>query len=723
MKKVLSLLLITALLSTLLLSLAGCGKEKIDSGTEAAKLLLANERLDEKVVGQKVDVGLSSPLKAATASYRELSRGLAGAGDGQRIETAVSESHTWDSFREYSPSLVEFEQFMGTIDHQVERAAADIARMKDKVGITDKWVEIGREMQLLRVFETYDVLFVINEYGDIYVYYRYTDENAKNVYELYYFMSYEDGTTGEIRVMLIPGERYEYMYNNSGGFNDYFIGENSRGYWVNTRIGYVEDEFHKSASFSPYIIKDGLGYGAFLDITSHVSNRPQEEEGGLETLWYTVFDPYNARELFRISDIDMGYAFELYTSAIRSGLVSVSADVVDYDAEEGVYMSGQVNRMVTSKGTYRAIENASDIPVGSFDLYSGHVQHDYGGHFYHGALAFYLNEPTMPMASACEAFGSYASSLGLSLYCDMGTVAASAEHAKALADTFGDNFRFLGHRVTSIEDVEEGRQTLQEMFDSARAAYGEIKDSEVATTRAALSSKAHFAPLSVTAAGNNSFAGETVSLAGVSVSAADLALFETGTEYVLRVGLSLLDADGNPISVNTVPLAGGTAGAVTFDGGAITLTASGEYKIPKNLDSGTYAAVLYVATKEEGIRVSELTKIAFVSIAEGEIKSAEMKVEARAQNGNLLLVYKIANIRAITLTATKDSYTYDEIRRTLLTEVLGYGAPVADALPEREDGTAIPEDASLGKGTYRLLCYLPTSEGVMVQSYVYLTLK
>jgi hypothetical protein len=119
----------------------------------------------------------------------------------------------------------------------------------------------------------------------------------------------------------------------------------------------------------------------------------------------------------------------------------------------------------------------------------------------------------------------------------------------------------------------------------------------------------------------------------------------------------------------------------------------------------------------------ELTKIAFVSIAEGEIKSAEMKVEARAQNGNLLLVYKIANIRAITLTATKDSYTYDEIRRTLLTEVLSYGAPVADALPEREDGTAIPEDASLGKGTYRLLCYLPTSEGVMVQSYVYLTLQ
>ena len=120
-------------------------------------------------------------------------------------------------------SAYDFMSFTSNIENEAERAAKDIANMKNNVGIIDKWVPVGLEQHMLRVYESRDVLLVKGEYGDAHVYIRYTDENAKNVYEMYSFNHYEDGTTGEIKTLYIPNERCEYAYENSGGFSDYFV--------------------------------------------------------------------------------------------------------------------------------------------------------------------------------------------------------------------------------------------------------------------------------------------------------------------------------------------------------------------------------------------------------------------------------------------------------------------------------------------------------------------
>ena len=51
---------------------------------------------------------------------------------------------------------------------------------------------------------------------------------------------------------------------------------------------------------------------------------------------------------------------------------------------------------------------------------------------------------------------------------------------------------------------------------------------------------------------------------------------------------------------------------------------------------------------------------------------------------------------------------------------LGYGAPISQASPETADGQTIDANATLGKGTYRMLCYINTVDG-MAQGYVCLT--
>ena len=126
MKKVISLILVICLLGASSVLFSGCGliKKKIDTGTEAAKLLLANERLDTSLISSALDLGFSSEGSSKSgvkvADAREYAETF---WNGEEISTAAlsrkarnsGESYseqTWSEFGEnYSLSMVEFSQF------------------------------------------------------------------------------------------------------------------------------------------------------------------------------------------------------------------------------------------------------------------------------------------------------------------------------------------------------------------------------------------------------------------------------------------------------------------------------------------------------------------------------------------------------------------------------------------------------------------------------------
>lgn len=714
-KRIISVLLVACLLGAIVLQLAGCAlfRVPIDTGTEAAKLLLANERLDEGLLGSNIDVGFSSRATLSAKDHFEIMK----LSSNTLLSTeAVSQSsgrHTWYDFPAKSSSLTEFNQFVKSVDEEVKCVAEDIANMKQNVGVTDKWVEfLNGEKQMLRVFENYDCLLVYGIYDDVHVYYRYTDENARNYYEMYSFMSYEDGTTGDIKTIYVPNERYEYMYENSNGFRDYFIAENSRGYWVNTRFNTVEYSENSSvAGFSTYIIRDGLGYGF---ITSYEKNSTGESS---RTQGLYVFDPNLDRELFHVFQIGSSYDFDLYFSAIKDGFVSASAS--EFSTNEGVYETNQIDTLVTTNGTYTATEEDAN---GEFEFTRGHVQYYYGDEIYYGSLSFSATSPNWTMAIACEELGKYVSSLGLTLWCDMESVAKSLEHASLMAEGFNESFRWYDSVISNMSALEEAVVLLRNDYKSAYEDYEVVKDFEKVQVRQVLSPNAHFASVSITSNGDNKMTGETIQIDGITILTDDVALFETGMRYVLKVGLSLVDENGNPISVNTVALKGGNESPIAFEGDGIGLSISGEYAIPKNLHNGRYAAVVYIATADDGIRVSEMKKIAFAEIKEGEIESAAMIMEAFDEEASLIVEYKIKNTRSISIVATKEGYSYKEIEKIIMAEILAYGTPFQSATLETQTGEEIGGEQTLGKGTYRMMCYFNTSDG-LAQGYVYLTVE
>lgn len=712
MRRIISILLVTIMVFGALASLSGC--KKIDSGTEAAKLLLANERLNGDDFND-IDLGLDDPAPSVDTTIVSISKNAPT--KAILLSTLpmneVSEKVTWSDFPEHSHSMVEFTQFMDTVEYRAESAANNISKMKNKVGITDKWVKTGsNEEQMLRVFEKEDVL-IINDTGsnELSVYKRYTDENAKNVYEMYVFMIAGDQVRGKMKTVFIPGEKYEFMYYTNDGFKDYFIAENSRGYWMATR--FTVGDSQSSTHFSSLVIKDGLGYGAHV-VADNFS-------GELSTVWYDVFDPVNGIELMRVGVYENHADISVYCTAIESGLVSISSDknVTDLDGDKK-YQTSTLTELKTTAGTYYA-SNTNE--VNKFCFSGGNVQYYYGEKIYYGSVQFTVNlEQGKSISNYIGGFESFASSIGLKLRCNMNNVSKAIYHAELLGNEFGSVFEWNGVYITNYAAAKAAEDILFANYDAAYGIYNEVKDFERTSEKQRLSKDADFADINVIVTGDNSYLSGAASITGIKLQTTDVALLEAGLEYVLKIGLSLCDENGNPISANTVALSGGTEEGVIFNGASIELSQSGSFKIPKNLSQGTYALVAYVATAD-GIRVSKMVSVSFVMIEEGELESSAMDIQTKSANGgNLHVTYTIKNVIRLEMESTKESYSHKEVRRAIMIEILAKGTPDESAVLEYEDGTTVSENASLGKGTYRMTAYFQTEDGA-AQSYVYLTIK
>jgi hypothetical protein len=117
-----------------------------------------------------------------------------------------------------------------------------------------------------------------------------------------------------------------------------------------------------------------------------------------------------------------------------------------------------------------------------------------------------------------------------------------------------------------------------------------------------------------------------------------------------------------------------------------------------------------------------MVKIGSFSTYDEELESEAMDIQVASVGDTLHVRYTIKNSHSIVIDATKDVYTVAELERLANIEALRYGAPFSGAKIEHKDGSPISADASLGKGEYRMMCYLVTADG-LAQSYIYLILQ
>ena len=704
MKKIISLILAASMMLGTALTLTSC-KKKVSTGTEAAKLLLANERLDENLIAQKIDIGLNGIGKSTTAM--RMATPLSYSVSALKSEAAKS----WSDFPTSNDSASQFEAFLINIEYEAARVAKDIANMKSNVGVVDKWVKVGSEKHLLSVYDNKDALFVQGMYDDVHAYYRYTDENADNVYEMFSFMKYDDGTTGEIRTVYVPGSRYEYQYINSNGFEDYVTMENSRGYWVGNRYSYFDNGGDPFAHFSPTIIKDNFCYSVTVEM----------HKNEIRVYNFTVVDLISGNELISLSVGEESSTFTLYASGIKSGLISLGADEIRDD--NGIYTSDIINELITSTGIYAPSDGGMDEngkPERGF--VGGYVNYDYGAEIFRGYIVIQVNTPSGTIDEAFAELSKYLDKYGLTLYRPLSEIREQTKHADVLGEDFTEVFEWYGYKLDSLASFESARTALIDSFGAIRSEYEGIKNNPTANGKQKLDKNTAFSPISITQSADNSYTGGTLTIGNTVVNITDTALLESEKQYVLKVALSLTDESGNPLSVNTVELDGGTSAEVLFGDGPLYLAASGSYTVPKNLIAGDYALVVYAATADEGIRVSEMQKIGSFSTYDEKLESAAMDISVKSVGDTLHFIYQIKNSYTVEITSGGKKYTSAEIERLITVEILRKGAPFSSAVLEDANGNEIGEATGLGSGTYRMMCYLNTEDG-LAQSYIYLIIK
>ena len=698
MKKIISLILSASLLLSSAAILGSCGIKNKKTGTELAKLMLANERMDQTVLIGGVDIGLN--FSTATAEgFVSLPMAFSNGGGSK---------YSWSDFGAFSSSMHQFESFFINIDNHAKNVADEIMQMKESVGIVDKWVGDGEMAKMLRVYENSDLLLTYHP-GSIGVYKRYTNDDATNVYEMYSFWDQGGGESGDVRMLLIPGERYEYMYNHENGFTDYVIMENTRGYWVCTRFNYgVLDNGAIMVSFTPTVFKDDLCYSAFISYRTDIG----------DSVSYTVADTKTNRELVSMTKTEFGYGMSLYLSGVKSGLISVGSDeAYEFD---GALFSSTVNVINSVKGKFNALE-FDKIGEGEIGFTGGYIDYNYLFNVQTGSLSFLYMDTEGTSADAFSAFEGYVNEMGLTLYRSVDDVSAAMQHAFLLADQFGKTFEWNGYYMDGIDSLEKGIDVLEGQFESAMAEYNGVKDKEIVSGGGRVSLPDSFAELEVGSMGTGSYNDGRITLSGITASIPKSDFLEDGESYALKVALSLCDENGNPISVNTIPLDGGNAPATTVSGERVALMASGEYSVPKNLSRGRYALVVYGATADEGIRVTEMVKIGSFSAVDESLESDAMDIRVTSVESGLYVRYSIKNSYRLSVSATKSSYTIAELEQMINVEILRKGAPYFGAVLENADGSEITA-ASLGKGSYRMLCYLSTDDG-LAEAYIYLDLK
>ena len=753
MKKLFSLLLLVALLVTALSSCSDNGgiDSKTDSiggeteglpsstplsvsGIDAVKLLLAEARLNEKLLKNEGDIfenGVQVMQQLASKAMANLNvtvlKGETGAlgssslgtfGTGNRSVTSrgssaillgslgeekqnigkmevVGDTVVWTELDEVSNSYEYFLNLTNNIVAEAERCAKLIDFVKKHVRVIDKWVSVGGERYYLSVKENEELLCQVNDFdGTVHriVCRRYRNADGKDVYEMY-----RQADTFESRMTYIPGERYEISH----GREQHFVASHTKGYWENYVLGDIRDGEHQHYNVDYLIMKDDICYKfGFL-------------QEGNDTI--DILSADRQTDLFLYAPDAMATKLFLKLNGFTN--------IEKYTAPVNKVNFSEDNSYVNASWD-------SDIQV---HLTNGHILLQ-GNRYCDGKV---LIDGTM---IACYAYG-YASEMILSiqgtpeealalfkqfldetgLRCrrDIDDVLQGTLRALSESKTVFQYYRWNGYTVNTTEGIRRATEVENAKYDEMIALYDSVKDAETVT--AELGSEEFlqhisFAPLVGNTVTEAKLSGNTLTVKSLTLTVNDPLLFVKDEPY--RVILALEDAAGSLVhpeqsSTGEAIYAGETEFAVTASEISVTLP---------RLEPGPYRVVAYIATAD-GIRSSGFETIR-VDAVEGESFAFNDAILSGAleENGTLTLTYVERMDVSVTIEAT-EALTYETFRQLVGEAVFAYGIPaeVIEMLVGESYTPLAGNESEIAAGEYRVAYH--TENGDSLRSgYAYITL-
>jgi hypothetical protein len=594
MKRFLSVLLCVSLVFGII-ALSGCnvGNNSL-SGTEIAKMLLANQRLNPS----DLDLGLEAALTGAakTKSAEALSAVKSCGPVLSLLSTSQSGSTVqWRDFTDESNTYSFFRSYFVNVEHTADTFSKEIAAIKETCGNTNYWMERPdtSEKFLLMVRANEDIIFIQNE-DTLRVCRRYTNENADDVYDMY--SKNLDGSYEE-RCLYIAGKRYEFA-NNFGAYEGiYIVAENTRGYWNMFQVTDIEPG---RANVMNFVSNSSHAYTFDASIVPGI---PEQ----IPAIRFSTADLTND-----VLTFGNGCA-ELNISAFHGvDRIETDSSNVDFLDDGSNALTSQVGTLVTTSGkrisTYDTLAEGNVQVIG---MVTSHIKNSYGPGLDSttGCISLRLSGDTMEEQVANLKL--FLAEAGLSCRYDLDAVLSAMSQATAYAEDFKTSYTWHGNSVSTYSGIEKAVATERAKYAEFTALYEQVKDMKTVKVDqfGASFDNWNFSGISSISGQSVTLADGIISVDNLSVTVADTTLFDSGSEYTVCLALAKFEDGGQNSYENAVVLSCEGADNTAFSGESFTLNQTATFTIP-HCTYGQYTIVAYVATAD-GIRVTEMVPLIF----------------------------------------------------------------------------------------------------------------
>ena len=738
MKKIFLLLLVV-----FGLILIGCGDNPIDEekepidlvvndGTNVAKILLAQERLNEDVLKNS-----NSIFNAGQKAFNTIltkTRGYSKKFAGRPNETYTEvdgDTYKWYNDVDYSNFLSFFESYAINIEASAENGARLIDYTKKHIRVVNNWVKEGNNEYYLIVTEDSEI--IINRESKIFVNIckRYTNGTGSNVYEM---ITINRDT--KIRMTYIPNLVYEFVIQpiSKEGLGHYLLADNHKGYWqiISTNginSNEIEGEVVENFNITSLVMKEEANYllNYLIDSTGY------SNIGDIQ-----IVSSDGKSDLLSLSQ---NY-FELFNTGIRGldhlEITAPSDKVGDFDpnSNEKLYVYKQDN--INEKGEHYYIYSTSGYKSATAVCENG-ITFTEGDVLLDGKVR--VNRIDVSYVAGCDSYGripvmTTANSLeeqyqilkefleytGLTFRRNYDDVINCLDYAIKDAKNFANFYTLNGYHLNNVKDLKVALAIEDSKFDDLINLYEQLKDLEVIDIedQEKYNENIHFSNIEKVNEGEITNQGFKVVINDYQVKVLDTLLFVEDEEYVLEFGL--LSEDNNIISFRSLD-----DSVFKYQKESdFELSLSKEFEIGL-LDYGKYTLVVYVALASENIRTTNYIKVeAFVTSDTYTINGHKMTIKQN-ELGNLEIISeKDYNIYY----ESNEQFTYVDLE-SFIGQIAYDNGMIENLVIEFFDGKnwIILENESkeatyLEKGEYRMM-YIPNidTSDVEIKYYVYVTLN